>query len=172
MKKQLNLKNVLLSLAIPAGLFLLFIYYSLSFGDFFAYFSVNKGNIHEPFRILLTFSDSYFRELYGFLMVVYAIAAVALWERGEREMAVFVGIYLTVISLVTHGDASRYMIPMVPFALIGFERVFPRNRAIFIGIIVLAVVFSLIYTWLTIPLNLMPEERYLAIRSVLETLPP
>lgn len=167
MKKQLNLKNVLLSLVIPAGLFLLFTCYFISFGDFFAYFGVNGVNIHEPFRIMVTSPDSYFRELYGMLIVIYAIAAVSLWERGEKEMALFVGIYLAVISLVTHGDASRYLLPLAPFALIGFERVFPRNRTIFIGIIVLAALLSLIYAWMTIPLNPMPEETYLAIRSAL-----
>jgi hypothetical protein len=129
---------------------------------------VNGVNIHEPFRIMVTFSDSYFRELYGILIVIYAIAAVPLWERGEKEMALFVGIYLALISLVTHGDASRYLLPLVPFALIGFERAFPRNKAVFIGIIVLAALLSLIYAWLMIPLNPMPEETYLAIRSVLE----
>lgn len=166
-KKQLNLKNFLLSLLIPASILLLFTYYFISFGDFFAYFAVNGGDIHEPFRIMVVFSDSYFRELYGILIVIYAVAAVSLWERGEKEMALFTGVYLALISLVTHGDASRYMLPMAPFALIGFERVFPKNKILFAGIIVLVAVLAFIYAWTMIPLNPVPEEMYLGIRNAL-----
>jgi hypothetical protein len=169
-KKKLTLKNILLSLLIPSGLFLLFTWYFISFGDFYAYFGVNGENIHEPFRIMITFSDSYFRELYGIFIVIYAIAAISLWERGEKEMSLFVLIYLSFGALITHGDASRYMLPMAPFALIGFERVFPRNKIAFCCIIVLAAVLSIIYFWIMIPLNPMPEETYLRIKEVIETL--
>ncbi len=167
LKNQLNLKNILLSLVIPATLTALFAYYAVSLGDFFAYFGVNGGNIHEPFRIMITFSDMFFRELYGILIIVYALAAVALWERGEKEMSLFILIYLPLVSLITHGDASRYMIPMAPFALIGFEQIFPKNRCVFAGIILIAAVLALIYAWTSIPLNPMPEETFLAIKAAL-----
>jgi Gpi18-like mannosyltransferase len=167
LKKELNLKNLLLSLMIPASLLLLFSYYAVSFGDFFAYFSVNGGTIHEPFYIMMTLLNHYFEELYGILIIGYAIGAVALWERGEKEMSLFILFYLPVITLIAHGDASRYMIPMAPFALIGFERVFPRNKLIFICIIILAAFLSLIYAWTLIPLNPMPLETYQNIVAAL-----
>jgi Gpi18-like mannosyltransferase len=167
LKGQLNPKNFLLSLVIPAALMALFAYYAVSLGDFFAYFGVNEGNIHEPFRIMVTFSDMFFRELYGALIIVYALAAVALWERGEREMSLFILVYLPLVSLITHGDASRYMIPMAPFALIGFEPVFPKNKFVFGGIVFIAAVLALIYAWTSIPLNPMPEETFLAIKAAL-----
>lgn len=167
LKKELNLKNLLLSLMIPAVLLLLFSYYAVSFGDFFAYFSVNGDTIHEPFYIMMTLLSHYFEELYGILIIGYAIGAVALWERREKEMSLFILFYLPIITLIAHGDASRYMIPMAPFALIGFERVFPRNKLIFICIIILAAFLCLIYAWTLIPLNPMPLETYQNIVAAL-----
>jgi hypothetical protein len=166
-RKQLDLKNLAWTLLIPSALLLLFCIYFISFGDFFAYFSVNVGNLHEPFKILLTNGDSYFRELYGILIIAYALAAFALWERGEKEMSLFIIFYLPVIALLTHGDVSRYMLPIVPFALIGFERIFPKNRFAFTFIIVIAAILAVIYTWLMIPLNPMPEETF---QRILDTL--
>jgi len=142
----------------------------ISFGDFFVYFNVNAVNIQEPFKIMITLGDIYFRELYGILIVIFAIAAFALWERGEKEMSLFILLYLPLIALVAHGDVSRYMIPMVPFALIGFERIFPKNRIAFIFVIVLAAILSLIYTWIMIPLNPMPEETFQNIRETIATI--
>jgi hypothetical protein len=119
---------------------------------------------------MIDLGDMYFRELYGMLIVIYAISAFALWDRGEKEMALFVIIYLAFISLVAHGDASRYLIPLAPFALIGFERIFPKNKMVFIFIIALAAILSLMYAWLTIPVNTMPEETFLKIRETLGTM--
>jgi Gpi18-like mannosyltransferase len=167
LKKQLTLKNVLLTLLIPTALLVLFSWYFVSFGDFYAYFGVNAVNIREPFHIMISFNDAYFRELYGILIVIYAVAAFALWDRGEKEMSLFVIIYLAFVTLVAHGDASRYMIPMAPFALIGFEKVFPKNRVAFIAIIVITAILSLIYAWTVIPINPMPEETYLRIRETI-----
>jgi hypothetical protein len=59
------------------------------------------------------------------------------------------------------------MIPMAPFALIGFERIFPKNKLIFICIILLAAFLSLIYAWTLIPLNPMPLETYQNIVAAL-----
>jgi hypothetical protein len=59
------------------------------------------------------------------------------------------------------------MIPMAPFALIGFEKIFPKNRIAFIAVIVIAAILSLIYTWTVIPINPMPEETYLRIRETI-----
>lgn len=167
LKKQLTLKNILLSLLIPSALLILFTMYYVSFGDFFAYFGVNIVNIQEPFHIMKSFGDPYFRELYGILIVVYAISAFALWDRGEKEMSLFVIVYLMCISLVAHGDASRYMIPMAPFALIGFERIFPKNRVAFAILIVLTAFLSLMYAWTLIPHNSMPEDTFMRIREAI-----
>jgi hypothetical protein len=169
-KKQLNLKNVMLTLLIPSVILLLFTWYFISFGNFFAYFGVNGGNIHEPFKIMIDFGDMYFRELYGMLIVIYAISAFALWDRGEKEMSIFVITYLAFISLVAHGDASRYLLPLAPFALIGFERIFPKNKMVFIFIIVLAAILSLVYAWQTIQVNTMPEETFMRIKETIGTL--
>lgn len=167
LRRELTLKNVLLSLVIPAVLLLLFSWYAVSFGDFFAYFAVNSGAIQEPFRIMITLGDAYFRELYGILLITYAVAAVALWERGEREMSLFILIYLPLITLIAHGDTSRYLLPLAPFALIGFAPIFPKNRVLFACIIVIAAVLSLIYAWTLIPINPMPLETYGSIVAAL-----
>ena len=166
-KRELDLKNLAWTLLIPASLLLLFSIYLISFGDFFAYFNVNAANIHEPFRIMLTHQDSYFRELYGIMVIAYGLAAFALWERGEKEMSLFILFFLPVTLLLTHGDVSRYMLPMVPFALIGFEKIFPENRPAFIILIIIAAILAILYTWIMIPLNPMPEETF---QGILDTL--
>jgi hypothetical protein len=166
-RKQLTIKNILLSGAIPASLFGLFAYYDLSLGDFFAYFSVNQSYLQEPFRIMATFVDSHFGELYAILVIAYAMAALILWSRGEREMALFIIVYLPVISLVAHSDASRYMLPMAPFALMAFENLFPRNRILFAVIIMLTALLSIVYAWTMIPTNLMPEETFTRISEAI-----
>ena len=167
LRRELTLKNVLLSLVIPAVLLLLFSWYAVAFGDFFAYFAVNSGAVQEPFRIMITLGDAYFRELYGILLIIYAVAAAALWERGEREMSLFILIYLPLITLIAHGDTSRYLLPLAPFALIGFSPIFPKNRVLFCCIIVIAALLALIYAWTLIPLNPMPLETYRSIVAAL-----
>jgi len=166
-KKQLNWKNSLKCMIIPVSLLALFLYYYRSLGDFFAYLHVNSSYVHEPFQIMTTFVSSHFGELYAILVLVYALSAIALWERGEKEMALFVFCYLPVISLVAHADASRYMIPMAPFALMAFENFFPKNKTAYIFIILLAAMFSFIYAWTMIPTNLMPKETFTAILDVI-----
>jgi hypothetical protein len=159
-KKELNIRNFLVSLAIPATFLLLFSYYQFSLGDFFAYFAVNEKTMHEPFYVLATFISSHFGELYGILVIAYALAAIALWEKGEREMSLFIAVYLSFITLVSHGDASRYMLPMAPFALMAFENIFPKNKIAYICIILLAAVLSTIYAWTMIPTNLVSLDMY------------
>ncbi|HZD44255.1 MAG TPA: hypothetical protein VE134_09395, partial [Methanomicrobiales archaeon] len=167
LRGDLNLRNFLLSLAIPASLLGLFSYYRFSLGDFFAYFGINGGYLHEPFFILTVFVNSHFGELYGILVLVYAIAATVLWRRGEREMALFVSLYLPLIVLVAHGDASRYMLPMAPFALMAFEGLFPKHKPVYVALIALAAILSFIYAWTMIPTNLMPEETFRMIIAAL-----
>jgi Gpi18-like mannosyltransferase len=171
-KRELDWKNLVWTLLIPASLLLLFCVHYLSFGDFFAYFNVNAANIHEPFRIMLTHQDSYFRELYGTMVIAYMVGAFALWERGEREMSLFILFFLPVTLLLTHGDVSRYMLPMVPFALIGFEKIFPENRSLFVILIVIAAILAILYTWIMIPLNPMPEETFQGILDTLAQMRP
>ncbi|MDD1715477.1 MAG: hypothetical protein LUQ01_00610 [Methanolinea sp.] len=159
-KKQLNLKSFLISLVIPASFLLLFTYYHFSLGNFYAYFAVNESTLHEPFYVLGTFISSHFGELYAILVIAYALAAITLWEKGEREMSLFIAVYLTFITLVSHGDASRYMLPMAPFAIMAFENVFPKNKIAFFCIILLAAILSTIYAWTMIPTNLMPLDMF------------
>lgn len=115
-------------LLIPIGLFLVFFWYSISYGDFFAYF--NSGdNIHlnfPPYQVFninqywvgsIWLEDIIYIFLFGFLGTIY------LFKQKLYPLAFFVLTYLMASILVAHRDISRYTLPIFPFLLIAFEKV-------------------------------------------------
>lgn len=132
-------------LLIPAGLILIFYWYSQSLGDFWAYFH-SGDNIHLTFPPFQVFNreqfwvgDIWLEEivyifLLGFLGVCY------LFKKGLYPMAAVALTYLLASTLIAHRDISRYILPITPFILIAFEKILTsREFKIILPIIALAI---------------------------------
>lgn len=116
-------------LIVPITLLGIFYYYGYAFSDFWAYFH-SGDNIHlvfPPFQSLnpnqfwvgktIWLEDVIYIFLLGFL------AALLLLKQKLNLFGIFVLTYLTASVFVAHRDISRYVIPIVPFVLIAFEKV-------------------------------------------------
>lgn len=132
-------------LFIPLGLIGIFYLYSISYGDFWAYFH-SGDNIHLTFPPFGVFNKAQFWVgdiwlediIYIFLLGFFG--GVLLWKQKLYPMAFFVLTYLVAATLVAHRDISRYLLPIFPFILIAFEKVLTsREFKIILPIILLAI---------------------------------
>lgn len=132
-------------LLIPMGLLLVFFWYSISYGDFFAYFK-SGDNIHltfPPFQVFninqywvgsIWLEDIIYIFLFGFLGGIY------LFKQKIYPLAFFVLTYLIASVLIAHRDISRYTLPIFPFILIAFDKVLvSKEFKIVLSILALAV---------------------------------
>lgn len=115
-------------LLIPLTLLGVFYWYSISYQDFFAYFH-SGDNIHltfPPFQVFnknqfwvgdIWLEDIVYTFLLGFLGATYLI------KQKLYPLAFFVFTYMTASIFVAHRDISRYVLPVVPFVIISFEKV-------------------------------------------------
>lgn len=157
--KSLHLTKVYPLLLIPLALLGLFYYYSIVFGDFWAYF--NSGdNIHlffPPFQIF-----NYAQPWVGTfwleeVIFVYLLAFLGLYNLIRKRymmLAWFVGIFFVSTLFVSHRDIIRYSLPMVPFILIGWKDLINKTEfKLAMVILVLPIyLFSVVY----ISQNVMP----------------
>lgn len=129
--KKLNLK-IWPIILMPITLILLFGFYYLRVGDFWAYFH-SGDNIHLqllPFRVFdssQTWVGTFWLEdiiwiyLLGGLGVYYALKKSHVW-------GLFGGVFFTTILFVSHRDISRYALPIVPVVLLGLGHLFERKE--------------------------------------------
>lgn len=105
----------------------LFFWYKTSYGDFLAYFH-SGDNIHltwPPFPIFNSaqfWVGTFWLEHAIFAYLLIAAGTVLLFRKGLLEMGLYSGIYLLASSFVAHLDITRYLIPALPFAIIGMEK--------------------------------------------------
>lgn len=113
---------------IPLTALSVFILYSRTYNNFFAYF--NSGdNIHllfPPFQVFNTaqtwvgtiwLEEIIWIYLFGFLGVFQLI------KQKRLELAWFVGIFFASTLFVSHRDIARYILPTVPFLFIAFSEI-------------------------------------------------
>lgn len=112
----------------PIGLFGIFYLYSLTYGDFWAYFK-SGDNIHlvfPPFQSLnkeqfwvgnIWLEDIVYVFIFGFL------GGLMLIKQKLLPLAFFVLTYTIASAFVAHRDISRYMLPVAPFVIIAFEKI-------------------------------------------------
>lgn len=142
--KKVSLKYSPLIL-IPLGLLGVFFLYSLTFGDFWAYFH-SGDNIHLTFLPFEVFNKAQFwvgsiwLEDIIYMFLLGFLGGVMLLKQKLYPIAFFVLTYLAVSALVAHRDISRYLLPIAPFILIAFEKVLTsREFKIILPIILLAI---------------------------------
>lgn len=127
-KSILNLFNYLPLLLIPLGLLIVFIIYSLTFHDFFAYFH-SGDNIHlvfPPFQVFdkhqYWVGDIWLEDIV-YIFALGFLGGLLLIKQKLPSLAFFVLTYLAASTLIVHRDVSRYTLPVVPFVLIAFEKI-------------------------------------------------
>lgn len=132
-------------LLIPLGLLGIFSLYSLTFGDFWAYFK-SGDNIHLTFPPFQVFNKAQFwvgdiwLEDIVYIFLLGFLGGVILLKQKLYPLAFFVLIYLLAAIFVAHRDISRYLLPIAPFVLIAFEKVLTsREFKIILPIIFLAI---------------------------------
>lgn len=140
-----SIKTFFPLLMIPLALLLVFSWYSIVYQDFFAYFH-SGDNIHLTFPPLQVFNknqlwvgDIWLEDII-YILILSSLGAVMLWKKQFYLIAFFVLIYLTASVFVAHRDVSRYVLPIFPFVLIGFEKVLTSKEfKIIIPIILFAI---------------------------------
>ena len=132
-------------LSIPLGLLSIFILYSQTYGDFFAYFH-SGDNIHLTFPPFQVFNKGQFwvgdiwLEDIIYIFILGFLGVAMLLRKKLYPLAFFVLTYLVASTLVVHRDISRYILPVTPFILIAFERILvSREFKLILPIILLAI---------------------------------
>ncbi|MFH1536136.1 MAG: hypothetical protein ABIC96_03665 [Patescibacteria group bacterium] len=132
-------------LLIPLGLLGVFYLYGQTYGDFWAYFH-SGDNIHLTFPPFQVFNINQFwvgdiwLEDIIYIFTLGFLGGVILLKQKLYPLAFIILTYLAVSILVAHRDLSRYILPVVPFILIAFEKVLTsREFKIILPIILLAI---------------------------------
>lgn len=130
---------------IPIGLFGVFYLYSLTLGDFWAYFH-SGDNIHLTFPPFQVFNKNQFwvgeiwLEDIIYIFILGFLGGLLLIKQKLLPLAFFVLTYLSASTLVAHRDIARYTLPIFPFLLIAFEKVLvSREFKIVLIIVILAI---------------------------------
>lgn len=147
-------------LFIPVGLLLVFALYWKQYGDFFAYFR-SGDNIHLNFAPFSVFNfqknwvgTAWLEEII-FIYFFYLLATIALYKNQMLKVIFyFMGGFFIAASLVQHRDISRYTLPMLPFALIAFERFFTSKKFLLSLILLLPAIY--LYAWNFMLYNVAP----------------
>jgi hypothetical protein len=137
---------------IPVTILLVFGLYYWRTGDFLAYFH-SGDNFHllwPPFSIFSRGGEwvgSFWLEEMVWLWVIYGVGLIRFWKKQkEINLAVVFGVIFWVTTLfVSHRDLSRYILPIMPLVLVGWEKVLAKREVlILMAIMVLPV---LLFTW-------------------------
>lgn len=113
---------------IPLGLVGIFYWFNLAYQDFFAYFH-SGDNIHLTFPPFQVFNINQFwvgdiwLEDVIYIFLVGFTAGLILLKQRLFPMGFFVLTYMIASIFVVHRDISRYVLPIIPFVLIAFEKV-------------------------------------------------
>lgn len=113
---------------IPSTLLGIFWWFNATYNDFFAYFH-SGDNIHLTFPPFQVFNKHQFwvgdiwLEDIIYIFILGLLAGSLLLRRKLYPMAFFVLTYLAASTLVVHRDISRYLLPIIPFVLVAFEKV-------------------------------------------------
>ncbi len=151
-------------LLIPLSLILLFIFYYYQTGDFWAYFK-SGDNIHllfPPFQVFnqnATWVGTGWLEDIMFIYLFYLLALFNLWSKPSlRPVFWFVLVYFLAIISVEHKDIARYSLPMLPFALVAFEKFFTSRKWLLALVILLPALY--VYSWNFMLHNVAPITQW------------
>ncbi len=145
---------------IPIGLLSVFLLYLKQYGDFFAYFH-SGDNIHLTFLPFSVFNfqkkwvgTAWLEEII-FFYFLYLMAAFKLFKKESlKPIFYFMVIFFLAIISVEHRDISRYSLPLLPLALIAFEKFFTSKKFLIALIFLLPAIY--LYAWNFMAYNIAP----------------
>jgi len=160
---SLRFNKVYPILLIPLSLIVVFVIYSFTFNDFFAYFK-SGDNIHlffPPFQIFnysQPWVGTFWLEEVLFVYVFILLGLIKLIQRKETTLAWFVGIFFLSIIFISHRDIVRYALPILPFLYAAYAETLTKNefKILIIFLIIPIYLFSLAY----ISQNVMPISNW------------
>lgn len=128
LSRLIKLKVTYLPLGlIPLSLLGIFTWFSLTYGNFWAYFYTGD-NIHltfPPYQVFNKFQfwvgDIWLEDII-YIYLLSFLGGILLIKQRLYPLAVFVLIYSVAAISIAHRDVSRYILPITPFLLIAFER--------------------------------------------------
>ena len=164
-KDKLNhsLKKIYPLLLIPASLILVFVFYKITMGDFFAYFH-SGDNIHLGFLPFQIFNYSapwvgtFWLEEIIFIYLIGAAGVYKLIAKKETDLACFAGLLFLVILFVSHRDVLRYFLPAAPFLFVAFSDVLLKKEFKIAFVIILIPIY--LYSLAFISQNVMPISNW------------
>lgn len=125
------IKNLIPVLTIPLAVLGVFYFYYLRTGDFWAYF--NSGdNFHLmalPFMIFTAkagaWVGSFWLEEIIFIWLIYGLGLLKMGkDLGYKSVEfVFGSVFFATTLFVSHRDIARYILPIMPLALMGYKDV-------------------------------------------------
>lgn len=113
---------------IPLTLLAIFWGYSYSYDDFWAYFH-SGDNIHLqslPFSVFnksqFWVGDIWLEDIIYILLIAFISGLYLLKNPTTKVIGFYVLTYTLITTLVAHRDISRYILPILPFSIIAFEK--------------------------------------------------
>jgi len=139
---------------------LLFWFFGVRTGDFWAYF--NSGdNIHlfwPPFSVFAPkgqiWVGNFWLEDVIWTWIIFGIGILKLKKRGLRVEHFFAGLFFLSTLFVAHRDISRYILPAAPFVLMGWDRLIQKKE--FKYLLLLMIVPIIIFNWNFLLNNMSP----------------
>ena len=161
--ENLNLKKTYPILLIPLALILVFSFYKIVQGNFWAYFQ-SGDNIHlafPPFQIFnysAPWVGTFWLEEIIFVYLLGAMGVYKLFQKKEFELATFGAIFFLLTLFIAHRDLMRYSLPLFPLLFVAFSDTLIKKefKVAFIVIIIPIYLFSLAF----ISQNVMPISNW------------
>lgn len=156
-KKEFSLRFLWIGL-IPLGLVAVFSLYAHQYDNFFAYF--NTGGVVPmlyPFSVFHSsgrWVDTVWLEEIVLYFFIYGFAVLTLKDTKYRSFFYFPLVFLFFGSFVQHRDLSRYLLPIWPFAIIAFEKLFTSKKFLLLLLILIPAIY--LYAWNFMISNIIP----------------
>ncbi|KKU26234.1 MAG: hypothetical protein UX37_C0004G0029 [Microgenomates group bacterium GW2011_GWA2_46_16] len=121
-------------LTIPLSLLLVFCFYRLQTGNFWAFFnaiSLTKNLQSIPFQ---TFSfpstniETFWQEVNAYDYVLYLGACLFMFRKKLWQFGILGLVYFIPLIFLQHSDISRYAIPLLPFAFIAYSEIIEKRE--------------------------------------------
>lgn len=141
-------------LLIPFSAIIVFFFYQLKTNDFFAYFH-SGDNFHlvfPPYQALTqggSWLGDFWREDMVWQYLLGALTVVLLIKEKFYDLACFAGIFFTATLFIAHRDLARYSLPLLPFALIAFDKFIQRKEFKIALLIILPAIYLFAINFIT-----------------------
>lgn len=161
--KKINVKTYLSLLLIPLGVFFVFLFYKITYGDFWVYFK-SGDNMHlffPPFQIFnysAPWVGTFWLEEIIFIYLIGILGIYKLYQEKLLNYFYFALVFFIPLLFVAHRDLMRYSLPLVPFLILGYRESFLKKEFKFAIIILIIPIY--LYSLAFISQNAMPIANW------------